>query len=224
PELWMKLVELPLDRLAEEPAPETGFARRLMREEKWTYAQAIRVCAEYRRFLLLSQLGPVSPPAMVDAAWHLHLTYTRAYNVGLCQRTLCRVLDHTPSGSARESAHYTAVYEETLSRYREVFGEEPPADIWPPVKPKKVRGKTGNTRRYVTAAIATAFAGVFLLCFTLKHSPPMLFMGAFLLVAAGMSLAFDLEAIPQRRDGPGGGGSCGSCGGGGGCGGCGGCG
>lgn len=133
-ELWNKLVGLPLDRLAEEPPAEFGFVKRLMRDEKWDYATAIRVVSEYRRFVFLAASAPSSPSPMVDAAWHLHLTYTRAYNTGLCERTLGRALDHTPSNGTEDTLHYRSVYADTLERYRETFGEAAPEDIWPPAE------------------------------------------------------------------------------------------
>lgn len=206
-ELWNKLVSLPLDRLAEEPAPEFGFTRRLMRDEKWDYATAIRVTAEYRRFLLLAYLGPVSPPVKVDAAWHLHLTYTRAYNVGLCERTLGRPLDHTPSGGTAETAHYASVYEDTLNRYRAVFGEEPPADLWPPT----ARANTTHTTRkkpWPTAArIAFAsLAGLAIYLFMVRNPLIVLALLGLLLIASPI-----LAATRGKRKSSDGGG-CGSAG------------
>jgi hypothetical protein len=135
PALWEALSTLPLDRLPGEPGPETGFVMRLKHEEGWDYAKTVRVVAEYRRFLYLSTLGEVSPPADVDAAWHLHLTYTRAYWTGLCQHTLGRPLDHHPAAGRADSLHYRTVYEDTRRRYAEEFGEKPPGDIWPDSTP-----------------------------------------------------------------------------------------
>ena len=51
------------------------------------------------------------PSETVDAAWHMHLTYTRAYWTGRCERTLGQ----------------------PLNRYRKRFGEAPPKDTWPSV-------------------------------------------------------------------------------------------
>lgn len=131
PHLWEALAALPLDRLAEEDTgPQNGFTLRLMKQEGWDYTHSVRVVAEYRRFLYLAALGEVSPPPDVDAAWHLHLTYTRAYWTGLCERTLGHALDHYPSTGATEAVRYKTVYTETRRRYRDEFGCEPPADIW----------------------------------------------------------------------------------------------
>jgi len=133
PALWAKLIDLPLDHLEGEARPAFGFISRLRSERGWDYGKTVRVVAEYRRFLYLAALGPVCPSDDVDAAWHLHLTYTRAYWAGLCEATLGRPLDHTPSGSGGDTERFKSLYEDTLNRYRKSFGEEPPRDLWPPV-------------------------------------------------------------------------------------------
>ncbi|MDB5804909.1 MAG: hypothetical protein JWN73_2231 [Betaproteobacteria bacterium] len=217
PALWAKLVALPLDRLAGEPAPEFDFVKRLMREEGWDYATAIRVSAEYRRFLLLAALGPVSPSPRIDAAWHLHLTYTRAYNIGLCERTLGHTLDHAPSGSAGETAHYESVYEDTLNRYLALFEEEPPADIWPPVKPHIRAAKPGG-KPWSSARIACSLALVLMLGFLAKPGFAIFLTIVFLLLAASVAHAMSDEGKKRRADGSSCGGGCGSGGDGGSCG------
>jgi len=233
-ELWTKLVGLPLDRLAEEPAPAFGFIKRLMRDEKWDYAMAVRVTAEYRRFVLLATLGPVSPSTKVDAAWHLHLTYTRAYNIGLCERTLGRPLDHTPSGSPAESAQYASVYEDTLNRYRAVFGEEPAVDIWPSASAASTARAPGKAKRrkpwVVTALALLAFLGAAFIW----HASRLALFAVVTTGLVGIALAMDRTRAEKRgsKDGScgsagcgsgdgGGGGDGGGCGGGCGGGGCG---
>jgi hypothetical protein len=159
-QLWANLVALPLDRLAGEPVPEFGFVKRLMREQGWDYAKAIRVVAEYRRFVFLACSGPASPSEAVDAAWHLHLTYTRAYNIGLCERVLGKPLDHTPSGGPADTAHFKSIYENTLDRYRATFNEDAPADIWPPAPVSagngSLRAKPQDARYRKRSLVVTA--------------------------------------------------------------------
>jgi hypothetical protein len=215
-DLWMKLVDLPLDHLAGEPAPAFGFIKRLMRDEKWDYATAVRVTAEYRRYLLLAHLGAASPSPMVDAAWHLHLTYTRAYNVGLCERTLARPLDHTPSGNAEESVHYANVHEATRDRYLEVFGEAPPADIWPAPAAAARKRKGSKSGSLAGAAMVLAFAW-----FAMRPSVIVfLFIALFVITAALMNASAGVELGGDGGDGSGDGGGGDGCGGGcgGGCG------
>jgi hypothetical protein len=68
----------------------------------------------------------------VDEAWHLHLCYTRSYWEGLCGEVLGRQLHHGPTrGGAKEDGKFEEWYERTLASYRSVFGQEPPADVWP---------------------------------------------------------------------------------------------
>jgi uncharacterized protein (TIGR04222 family) len=74
----------------------------------------------------------VTPSGQVDQAWHLHLTYTRAYWGEFCEQVLGRPLHHNPSrGGAAEQRRYRNDYARTLSSYRAHFGVLPPADIWP---------------------------------------------------------------------------------------------
>ncbi|MFD1733046.1 hypothetical protein ACFSC4_21000 [Deinococcus malanensis] len=65
-------------------------------------ARAHEVLGEYRRFLHLSTLGPVSPSHLVDEAWHLHLTYTQDYWERLPQ-VLGRALHHNPASSPEDA-------------------------------------------------------------------------------------------------------------------------
>lgn len=128
--LWHQLDAFPLD----EPESSFPYSRKLARENDWSPAYTLRVIREYRRFVLLAMTAghPVSPSDAVDQAWHLHLTYTRSYWDGLCRQTLGRPLHHEPSrGGAGETAKFASWYAQTLASYRAIFGEEPPADIWP---------------------------------------------------------------------------------------------
>ena len=114
--------------------PGLTFATRLARDHRWSRAYARRVIVEYRRFLFLAATAgePVCPSEEVDAAWHLHLTYTRSYWSRLCGEVLGCPLHHDPTrGGPAEAEKHRRMYERTRCVYRDVFGEEPPADIWP---------------------------------------------------------------------------------------------
>ena len=119
----------------DEGVPELSFRDRLARENGWTKGYAGRVIDEYLRFVCLAMVSGhvVTPSDQVDQAWHLHLTYTRSYWDRLCGDVLKRPLHHGPtrSGSA-ESIKYHDLYERTLASYEKIFGDAPPADIWPP--------------------------------------------------------------------------------------------
>ncbi len=110
------------------------FAARLAREHGWSRPRAERVIREYKRyvFLCMNSATPVCPSEDVDAAWHLHLTYTRSYWKRFCGDVLGRPLHHEPTkGGPAEADKHLAMYEATLAAYRESFGVEPPHDIWP---------------------------------------------------------------------------------------------
>lgn len=138
--IWAKLEGFQFD----EDDAVFGFEARLAKENGWSREFASRVIQEYRRFLLLAMCAghPVTPSDEVDQAWHLHLVYTRSYWERLCRDVLGRPLHHEPTkGGVDEGEKFHAQYERTLASYRRLFGEEPPADVWPDVrtcfKPKR---------------------------------------------------------------------------------------
>jgi uncharacterized protein (TIGR04222 family) len=120
----------------DDSTPELPFEARLAQENGGCRAYTQRVIVEYKRFLYLAMTAGhvVTPSEEVDQAWHMHLTYTRSYWERLCRDLLGRPLHHCPTqGGAEELHKYRALYEQTLASYRAAFGEEPPADVWPPV-------------------------------------------------------------------------------------------
>ena len=110
------------------------FAARLARENRWTPAFTERVIGEYKRFCFLAVTAghEVTPSDAVDQAWHLHLTYSRAYWERFCPEVLGMPLHHGPTaGGSAERNRYFEQYAQTLKSYEAAFGEVPPADIWP---------------------------------------------------------------------------------------------
>ena len=226
PALWSKLADLPLDRLAGEPSASYGFAQRLRDDKGWDYGTTVRVIAEYRRFLYLSSLGPVCPSEAVDAVWHMHLTYTRAYWTGLCEGTLGQPLNHTPNAGAAATEAFKSLYEDTLNRYRRSFGEDPPKDIWPPV----ARHFAARDRRATCVSLARMLA-LFAAVSAMWWLNAAKFTGVFGVVVLTLLLVISTASAAEtkrKRDsgidsasgcsgGPGDGGSsgCGGCGGGG---------
>ncbi|QNM96493.1 TIGR04222 domain-containing membrane protein [Chitinimonas koreensis] len=128
--LYRRIAEHPFDRAA----PLENFSAKLARQNGWTPAYARRVTAEYRRFVLIAlESGHVASPSdAVDQAWHLHLGYTRDYWERFCPEVLGRTLHHEPAAAGTaDAARHAAQYRQTLASYRRLFGESPPADIWP---------------------------------------------------------------------------------------------
>jgi uncharacterized protein (TIGR04222 family) len=128
--LYQRIVNHTLDA-PDVPLP---FSRSLAERERWSHAHALQVIVEYRRFVFLAlSAGHVATPSKaVDAAWHLHLEYTRDYWDVFCANVLHAPLHHDPgTGAANEGAAFASLYKQTLNSYREAFGEEPPVAIWP---------------------------------------------------------------------------------------------
>lgn len=116
------------------PNSHLKFSERLARENNWTIRHARRVIVEYKRFLELAVTAghTVTPSDDVDQAWHLHMVYTRSYWEELCQEVLRQPLHHGPTkGGQRERDRYEDLYAKTKESYCRIFGESPPADIWP---------------------------------------------------------------------------------------------
>jgi uncharacterized protein (TIGR04222 family) len=131
-DLWTRIDAFEID--GREPVA-LPFTARLAREHGWTRDYAARVVREYKRFVFLAMTAgePVCPSEDVDAAWHMHLTYTRSYWQRFCGETLGKPLHHDPTrGGPAEAGKHLRMYEDTLSAYRRAFGSEPPEDVWPP--------------------------------------------------------------------------------------------
>lgn len=129
--LWKSLEDFSFD----PPGVALSFSERLRRENGWSASHTAAVITEYRRFLYLcAEAGhPVTPSDAVDQAWHLHLSYTRSYWEELCGEVLGKPLHHGPTrGGSAEVEKFREWYAATLLAYREHFGKEAPARVWPP--------------------------------------------------------------------------------------------
>lgn len=127
-----------------------GFAARLAKENRWSRRFTERAIREYRRFIfLMAEAGHgVSPSPVIDQVWHLHLIYTRSYWDELCAGIVGRPLHHHPSQPGQgDGAKFEGWYEQTLASYRRLFGEAPPADIWPPAGTPHPEHRWADVRR-----------------------------------------------------------------------------
>lgn len=126
-ELWTRLQAYSFDDAGSAP-----FSVKLARGQGWSCAFTVRVIEEYRRFLYLTQVSPrqVTPSKAVDAAWHVHLTYTRDYWEDLCPNVLGKPLHHQPCAGEEEMPRYRDQFAATKSLYEAEFGMEPPIAIW----------------------------------------------------------------------------------------------
>jgi hypothetical protein len=181
-ELWQRLEAFELDD-ADAAYP---WSQRLARENGWSHPLALRVAAEYKRFLFLACAAghPVTPSEEVDAAWHLHLLYTRSYWEELCPEVLGRPLHHGPTrGGRQEGEKFHDWYQRTLESYRRFFGE-PPADIWPKAEERfappheqglevepRTKSSQPDSRSFQVGLLVTALVTLGWLALTPFHGP-----------------------------------------------------
>lgn len=145
-QLWLRLKRYHFDELVPaqlqdrvralfggSDASTQAFASKLARKLGWSQSFSLRVIHEYKKFVYLGVVSDfsVTPPKVIDQAWHEHLLFSRAYRE-FCRDVLERDFDHNPElvPSAEQSEAYHAQYAATLDRYREEFNVHPPHDIW----------------------------------------------------------------------------------------------
>ena len=197
--LWTKLASFQID---DSDAIQT-FEARLAKEQNWTLAYSRRVIDEYKRFVFLCAASGhgCTPSQDVDEAWHLHLAYTKSYWDRMCGEVLGKPLHHNPSkGGPEEDQKHGNWYQRTHDSYRELFGVEPPADIWPTgsrPKPETLPvidyWKLPKRPTLIAATIATA---AILGGCTQEDSSMMIFV-VVLIVLAGILIA---AAVNQSKN------------------------
>ena len=146
--LYQRICAHPLDR----PDEPRSFSRRLAEQNGWPLGYARRVVDEYRRFVLLARISghAVTPSDEVDQAWHLHLCDSRDYWEVFCPQVLGQPLHHEAGrGKAGEAEQHARQYGDTLASYQAVFGETPPADIWPVCRPLQRMVRLDLARHWV---------------------------------------------------------------------------
>lgn len=130
---WQKVKTFELD----DPESAFTFTDRLARENRWEIEFSVRVILEYKKFMFLLCIAdhPLTPSDQIDQAWHLHLIYTHSYWIEFCQNTLAKNIHHGPTkGGKHEADKFTDWYEKTKQLYINIFGKDPPSDIWPSSK------------------------------------------------------------------------------------------
>lgn len=118
------------------PGASLTFVKRFAREHKVGEEFASRAADEYLKFMFLCAIGTeeLTPSHTVDLVWHLHMTYTENYWMDLCKKTLGKQIHHRPTtGGKANAARYREQYLATLAKYNDVYGYQPPDDIWEPV-------------------------------------------------------------------------------------------
>ncbi len=129
-QLWEKIARFDLD----DGEASFQFSKRLARENGWKLNFSKQVIEEYKKFIFLCCIteNGVTPSDQVDQAWHLHLSYTKSYWIDLCKNILEKEIHHNPTkGGVSEAQKFNGHYSDTLNLYKQKFGIDAPASIWP---------------------------------------------------------------------------------------------
>ncbi len=130
--LWLKLNFLDLGaNAAFQP-----FMQMMGQQTGWPMPMLGQVMEEYRKFLFLALRAghPVTPPAMIEKVWSMHMQVAKNY-----WEQLGSLIAEQPTaqGLGPQSASSMAEqYQQTLASYARIFGVEPPANIWSKEPPK----------------------------------------------------------------------------------------
>lgn len=214
------------DHAFDDGQPETTFAARLSREQRWSTVFTEAAILEYRRFIYLVAIAEESltPSQTIDDVWHLHLCYTKNYWNELCRNVIGKPIHHSPSrGGKKEDQKYVEYYQKTRELYRHEFGEDPPPEYWPmpranransPILRVAIPGQNYNIRNEWIFGICFVIAcSLIAISVLMRQKSPGLAVG--ILVAGVVSLfgafahGFKTGVLPSGGCEPGG-----SCGGG----------
>lgn len=232
-DLWKRIDGFQFDK----EGVELSFAKRLARENDWSYNYALEVIAEYKKFVYICCISdqPVTPSDAVDQVWHLHLTYTRNYWTEFCANTLGQMLHHEPTkGGPLEEMNFVECYVRLKQLYLQEFGSRPRADIWPSVEErfsaknlaKRVQSSdywiiSKSILRSVVVGFVVVITGLllFLALLTVRKEIEWRYVIIFAIIAIVISIVlFIIKNLKYGKDNRGGGcvagSGCSGCGGG----------
>jgi hypothetical protein len=97
----------------------------------WTLKKHDQVTREYKRYLILILThGNVAPSSDVDEMWHTHIWSSRNYAHDCSQVLGRKFIHHAPERKPGPKSRSAKSFKNTLDKYKEVFGEAAPQDIW----------------------------------------------------------------------------------------------
>lgn len=204
--LWNKIQHFTFD----DGTAVTTFSRKLAAKQNWSPEFTQKAIEEYKKFMLLCCVSAkgAAPSQIVDEVWHLHLTYTQSYWIDFCRNTLGKDIHHHPStGGAHEDQRHFLWYKETWQLYRDIFGTDPPEDIWP--APRRIVAVPGDppfkwtTKRITVSLLFLSIPFVFTTG-AFGNFFPFFFTGPqfilFYFLYAGALLAIYHFYIDQRKE------------------------
>ncbi len=197
PELWARLSAYSFDT-GTGSAP---YSVKLARAEGWSATFTARVIEEYRQFLYLTQVSDrqVTPSQIVDAAWHMHLTFTRDYWEDLCPNVIGAPVHHQPCAGDEEMPRYRDQFGATKALYEAEFGHEPPLEIWGRDKTRRVKALAmSELGAGMTSPVGIAFMP-FVISLVLLILEPTPLIAAITVLTGIMFLLVVMSARGRRR-------------------------
>ena len=83
-----------------------------------------------RYLILILTHGNVAPSSEVDEMWHTHIWSSRNYAHDCSQVLGRKFIHHAPERKPGPKSRSAKSFKNTLDKYKEVFGEAAPQDIW----------------------------------------------------------------------------------------------
>lgn len=124
-----------------------AFAGKIAKKQGWKNQFALQAIAEYKKFIYLGLVSDfeVTPSKIIDAVWHEHLLFSKAYRE-FCTTVIEHPFDHHPElvPMADQTGRFSAQYLDTIALYRKEFGQEPPTAIWGDTKFDKAEQEKQN--------------------------------------------------------------------------------
>lgn len=200
--LWENIRTFAFD----DPASNFPFSKKLQQINNWSNSFTNDAIEEYRKFIFLCCILPngASPSETIDKVWHLHLTYTANYWINFCKNTLQKDIHHHPSkGGNGEKTKHTKWYQQTLSKYKEVFETTPSEAIWPVKAEQQTQVNFEIYNKDFFNRIVLVFAALtvlFVFVTNLFKSPGPGFLGYyFILMIAGTVVALILQQHKAKK-------------------------
>ena len=130
---------------------------------KWSLEKHENVMNEYKRYLILIlEHGNVAPSSDVDEVWHTHIWTSSKYASDCLKVMKCRFIHHAPEKKPGPKSRSAKSFQNTLVKYKAVFGVAAPIEIW---GMKKIKNNISTEN----LAVDKAIKGVFELHFNNKQ-------------------------------------------------------
>ena len=111
----------------------------------WSLEKHENVMNEYKRYLILIlEHGNVAPSSDVDEVWHTHIWTSNKYASDCLTVLRRKFIHHAPETKPGPKSRSAKSFQNTLVKYKAVFGVAAPIEIWGGNRTKKKKRKNKN--------------------------------------------------------------------------------